>query len=116
MLFTNCIAGWVFLSFSERALKMKEVPKEVFSYLMYHPNFNNLNSSIICDLPNKNIHHFNGRLQMKLMQEVSLGLRQFLWRGSTLSTTKWAIGVVVYAGMDTKIMLNQGFYKKETNF
>ena len=88
---------------------MKEVTKDVFKYLLSKPNFDNLTANIICDLPNKNIHHFNGRLQMKFTQEVSLGLRQFLWRGSTLSTTKWAIGVVVYSGMESKIMLNQGF-------
>lgn len=109
MLSSNGIIGWI-ISYSERALKIKEVPKEVLGYLNSNMNFANLNSTIICDLPNKSIYNFNGKLRMGHMKEIYLSPKQLLWRGSTLSTTRWAIGAVVYAGMESKIMLNQGFF------
>lgn len=35
-------------------------------------------------------------------------LAQFLQRGAILSNTDWVIGMIVYAGHDTKIIKNMG--------
>ena len=50
-------------------------------------------------------------------------INELLLRGCALRNTKWVIGLVIYTGADTKIMLNQGEtpskrskIEKETNF
>jgi len=108
MLSSNIFIRWVYL-IRERALKIKEVPKEILEYLGNDSNLSSFKSVITCDLPNKQIYSFNGKVKIGQRKEVYLSTKQLLWRGATLSTTRWAIGVIVYAGMETKIMLNQGF-------
>ena len=39
-------------------------------------------------------------------KKVQLTHKNFLLRGSKLKNVKWAIGVVVYTGIDTKVMRN----------
>jgi len=39
---------------------------------------------------------------------VPLDNRQLLLRGSNLANTKWLLGLVIYTGRETKLMLNQG--------
>ena len=47
---------------------------------------------------------------------VKVTLDQFLLRGSVLSNTDWIIGMVVYAGLDTKLLRNMGKNKyKQTH-
>ena len=77
---------------------------------------------INCQPPNKNLYEFSGFLQSDSLPSVpqvlvndemgtkSIGLdnKQLVLRGSNLANTKWAIGVVIYTGKETKIMLNSG--------
>jgi magnesium-transporting ATPase (P-type) len=37
---------------------------------------------------------------------MPLGINQLLLRGSSLRNTEYVVGVVVYAGHDTKMMMN----------
>ena len=39
-------------------------------------------------------------------REVPLNASNLLLRGSSLKNTRWALGVVVYTGKDTKVMMN----------
>ena len=39
-------------------------------------------------------------------KKIQLSHKNFLLRGSKLKNVKWAIGVVVYTGIDTKVMRN----------
>ncbi|KAL5628019.1 hypothetical protein BROUX41_002767 [Berkeleyomyces rouxiae] len=69
--------------------------------------------------PQANLYKFNGAL--KWYQEVpgddtgepelmteSITIDNMLLRGCTLRNTEWIMGVVVYTGHDTKIMMNAG--------
>ncbi|GAA5871972.1 hypothetical protein JCM8547_006205 [Rhodosporidiobolus lusitaniae] len=65
-------------------------------------------------------HHV--REESQEMQEA-VTINELLLRGCALRNTKWVIGLVVFTGADTKIMLNQGEtpskrskIEKETNF
>ena len=40
--------------------------------------------------------------------QEAITINNLLLRGCTLRNTKWAIGIVVFTGDDTKIMLNAG--------
>ena len=77
--------------------------------------------SIHCELPNSAIHQFNGCMIMGVggpvnnnnnnedhrdKTEVPLDISSFLLRGSTLRNTRWIVGVVVYSGNHTKLVMN----------
>ncbi|CAL4964168.1 unnamed protein product [Urochloa decumbens] len=58
-----------------------------------------------CERPNRNIYGFQANLEID-GKRVSLGPSNIVLRGCELKNTMWAIGVVVYAGKETKAMLN----------
>lgn len=60
---------------------------------------------IRCEKPNRNIYGFHANLEID-GRCVSLGPSNIILRGCELKNTAWAIGVVVYAGNETKAMLN----------
>ncbi|KAJ3676612.1 hypothetical protein LUZ60_004024 [Juncus effusus] len=67
---------------------------------------NTINNIIIrCERPNRNIYGFHANLEIS-NKRVSLGPSNIVLRGCELKNTNWAIGVVVYAGPETKVMLN----------
>ncbi|XP_020086581.1 phospholipid-transporting ATPase 1-like isoform X2 [Ananas comosus] len=61
---------------------------------------------IRCERPNRNIYGFHANLELRGGRRVSLGPSNIVLRGCELKNTAWAVGVVVYAGKDTKVMLN----------
>ncbi|KAK6118186.1 hypothetical protein DH2020_048087 [Rehmannia glutinosa] len=60
---------------------------------------------IRCEQPNRNIYEFMANMELK-GQRFPLSQSNIILRGCQLKNTEWAIGVVVYAGQDTKAMLN----------
>jgi phospholipid-transporting ATPase len=60
---------------------------------------------ISCEKPNRNIYGFHANLEID-GRCMSLGPSNIVLRGCELKNTEWAIGVVVYAGSETKAMLN----------
>ncbi|GFP87407.1 phospholipid-transporting ATPase 1 [Phtheirospermum japonicum] len=60
---------------------------------------------IKCEQPNRNIYEFMANMELK-GQRVPLSQSNIILRGCQIKNTEWAIGVVVYAGQDTKAMLN----------
>lgn len=87
-------------------------------------------SSFVLDSepPHQNLYLYNGVLQYRVMgtdtmKQESVTINELLLRGCTLRNTAWVIGLVVYTGPDTKIMLNGGDtpskrskIERETNF
>lgn len=62
--------------------------------------------------PHANLYSYEGNLQYTARdgQELqeAITINNLLLRGCTLRNTKWAIGIVVFTGSDTKIVLNAG--------
>ncbi|KAI9221118.1 hypothetical protein BC828DRAFT_397693 [Blastocladiella britannica] len=68
-----------------------------------------LNGRIQCEAPNENLLKFEGRLLLDSNgseRVLPLNMSQLLLRGSYLRNTDFAFGVVVYAGVDSKIFKN----------
>lgn len=62
--------------------------------------------------PHANLYSYEGNLQYAARDgqdlQEAITINNLLLRGCTLRNTKWAIGIVVFTGADTKIMLNAG--------
>ena len=58
------------------------------------------------DIPNSKLSEFNGRVKLSKTNDYSVNVKQLLHKGTILKNTPWAIGLVVYSGKDTKIILN----------
>ncbi|KAG8363760.1 hypothetical protein BUALT_Bualt19G0055900 [Buddleja alternifolia] len=64
-----------------------------------------INGVIKCEKPNRNIYGFMANMDID-GKRISLGPSNIILRGCELKNTDWAIGVAVYAGKETKAMLN----------
>uniref|UniRef100_A0A0D6QTP4 Phospholipid-transporting ATPase n=1 Tax=Araucaria cunninghamii TaxID=56994 RepID=A0A0D6QTP4_ARACU len=60
---------------------------------------------IRCEKPNRNIYGFQAYMEFE-GKRISLGPSNIVLRGCELKNTAWIVGVVVYAGQETKVMLN----------
>ena len=103
----------------ERALKPRQAYTEILAKMKEQSvGLDRLKMHLKCEKPNNKIYQFEGQLffENPEMQMVKVTLDQFLLRGSVLSNTDWIIGLVVYAGLDTKLMKNMGKNKyKQTH-
>ena len=62
------------------------------------------------------LYKFEGTLYPQNENKILVGSKQFLLRGSKLKNTRWVVGIVVYTGDDTKIMLSANESKfKQSN-
>nr|CAG4636771.1 EOG090X00X3 [Ceriodaphnia reticulata] len=59
-----------------------------------------------CELPNRHLYEFNGTLRLAKYEPLALGPDQLLQRGARLQNTKWATGIVLYTGHETKLLQN----------
>jgi phospholipid-translocating ATPase len=76
-----------------------------------------LHLEVESELPHANLFSFNGVLKSFRDSEstnkdpqssASISIDNLLLRGCTLKNTAWVIGLVVFTGDDTKIMMNSG--------
>ena len=61
---------------------------------------------VTCDEPNVDMYSFKGHVECLGQPPEDLALLNIIWRGSTVRNTDWLIGLVVYSGHDTTILLN----------
>ncbi|KAI9069193.1 phospholipid-translocating P-type ATPase [Trametes sanguinea] len=61
-----------------------------------------------CDRPEPNLYKFNAAVVTADEKKTSVDSNMVLLRGTVLRNTRWVIGVVLYTGEDTKIVLNSG--------
>lgn len=88
------------------------------SNLKHSTDLGNTKFWIECDAPNTHLYSFRGTIHYENYDEnghlvnpdekEAITSDNVLLRGCTLRNTKWAIGVVVYTGSETKIVLNSG--------
>ncbi|XP_040904445.1 phospholipid-transporting ATPase VB isoform X2 [Toxotes jaculatrix] len=64
------------------------------------------NSIVVCEKPNNNLNHFKCFVEKPEKEKVGTGIESLLLRGCTVRNTDHAVGFVVYAGHETKSMLN----------
>ena len=71
---------------------------------------NDMKFHLKCEIPNNKIYQFEGQLNIEnpSLESKKATLSQFMLRGSILSNTDWIIGMIIYAGHDTKIIKNMG--------
>jgi len=60
-----------------------------------------------CDGPDTNMYRLNAAVLVN-GEKFPVDLRMTLLRGTVLRNTDWVIGVVLYTGVDTKIVMNSG--------
>uniref|UniRef100_A0A7E4ZYG2 Phospholipid-transporting ATPase n=1 Tax=Panagrellus redivivus TaxID=6233 RepID=A0A7E4ZYG2_PANRE len=70
-------------------------------------NISDFDGQISCEAPNNRLDRFEGKLSWKGVQ-YPLSNENMLLRGCRLRNTRWCYGVVVFAGKDTKLMMNSG--------
>lgn len=73
---------------------------------------NSANSfQVHCDRPENNMYRLNAMVEMggeKDKKKIPVDLQTVLLRGTVLKNTDWVIGVVLFTGQDTKIVMNSG--------
>lgn len=83
----------------ETNLKIRQARQETADYA-------SMSDAVVkCELPNCHIYTFEGVITHG-DRVIPLGPDQFLHRGCVLRNTEWLVGVVIYAGHDTKLMRN----------
>ncbi|XP_074865397.1 phospholipid-transporting ATPase VB [Carettochelys insculpta] len=63
-------------------------------------------NTIICEKPNNDLNNFKGYVEQPDQKRIGFSSESLLLRGCTVRNTETAIGIVIYAGHETKAMLN----------
>ena len=63
-----------------------------------------------CELPNTELHRLDGKIKIEInhnqLNEYPITANQLLLKGSIVKQTGWALGFVLYTGLNNKIILN----------
>ncbi|XP_041121826.1 phospholipid-transporting ATPase VD-like isoform X3 [Polyodon spathula] len=89
----------------ETNLKQRQVVKG-FPEQGFEVNPEKFNSRIECESPNNDLNRFRGFVEHPNKERVGLYKDNLLLRGCTIRNTEAVVGIVVYAGHETKAMLN----------
>ncbi|XP_073746426.1 phospholipid-transporting ATPase VB isoform X4 [Callorhinus ursinus] len=63
-------------------------------------------NTIVCEKPNNHLNKFKGYMEHPDQTRTGFGSESLLLRGCTIRNTEVAVGIVIYAGHETKAMLN----------
>ncbi|XP_064017828.1 phospholipid-transporting ATPase VB isoform X2 [Pogoniulus pusillus] len=69
---------------------------------LFEPEF--FQNTIICEVPNNDLNKFKG--EQPNHERIGFNIESLLLRGCTIRNTEAAVGIVIYAGHETKAMLN----------
>uniref|UniRef100_A0A8C3UYF4 Phospholipid-transporting ATPase n=1 Tax=Catharus ustulatus TaxID=91951 RepID=A0A8C3UYF4_CATUS len=84
----------------ETNLKQRQVVMGFSSQVKFFQN------TIICEMPNNDLNKFKGYMVQPNDEKVGFNIENLLLRGCTIRNTEVAVGIVIYAGHETKAMLN----------
>ncbi|XP_027336782.1 phospholipid-transporting ATPase 1-like [Abrus precatorius] len=87
----------------ESNLKTRYAKQETASAVS--PEACSVSGVIRCEQPNRNIYEFTANMEFNGLK-FPLNQSNIVLRGCVLKNTDWIIGVVVYAGKETKAMMN----------
>ncbi|XP_020848013.1 phospholipid-transporting ATPase VB isoform X2 [Phascolarctos cinereus] len=89
----------------ETNLKQRRVVK---GFLNQEPRFEPelFQSKIVCEKPNNNLSKFKGYMEHPDQTRTGFNRDSLLLRGCTIRNTEVVVGIVIYAGHETKAMLN----------
>ena len=106
----------------EKTLKLKESSIQTGGWLNLGGEKKKefqLSGIVFADRPNPELYQLNGKMHLKYLDnieevnnnnlikcDVPLDSKQLLLKGAKLKNTEWVIGIVVYSGLDCKIMKN----------
>lgn len=92
----------------ETNLKHKQADKKMLALSKNNEemlaNFNN--AKIESETPNASIYTYQGVMKLAGGKEIALEADNICLRGSSLRNTEWIIGIAVFTGHDTKVMMN----------
>ncbi|XP_071426676.1 phospholipid-transporting ATPase VB isoform X1 [Pithys albifrons albifrons] len=71
---------------------------------LFEPEF--FQNTIVCEMPNNDLNKFKGYMEQPNHERVGFNIDSLLLRGCTIRNTEAAVGIVIYAGHETKAMLN----------
>eukprot|EP00123_Amoebidium_parasiticum_P018387 comp24187_c0_seq2/m.44324 comp24187_c0_seq2/g.44324 ORF comp24187_c0_seq2/g.44324 comp24187_c0_seq2/m.44324 type:complete len:1154 (-) comp24187_c0_seq2:702-4163(-) len=91
----------------ETNLKLRQALLQTANKLSNDEALKAFHGYVICEPPNQSLHTFTGKMVVGT-ETCPLDAENVLLRGMTMRNTQWAIGLVVFAGHDTKLMMNAG--------
>lgn len=92
----------------EPNLKHKAAIRDMQDAILSPQDASTINGHIKCDLPDDSLYNFDGTMTIKVKNldesyKYCLKYNQLLLRGTSLKTTQWVYGIVVYTGHETKM-------------
>lgn len=98
----------------ETNLKTKQAPDQIFEKLGHCANpddaakaVGGFESSIVCEGPNASLYTFIGTLtEAQTKNKIPLDEQHVVLRGCKIKNVQWCLGLVVYTGKESKIMMN----------
>ncbi|XP_031122420.1 phospholipid-transporting ATPase 3-like isoform X1 [Ipomoea triloba] len=88
----------------ETNLKIRKALEKTWDYLTPE-KITEFQGEIQCEEPNNSLYTFTGNLIIQ-QQTLPLSPNQLLLRGCSLRNTEYLVGVVIFTGHETKVMMN----------
>ncbi|XP_061338280.1 phospholipid-transporting ATPase 3-like [Gastrolobium bilobum] len=88
----------------ETNLKIRKALEKTWDYLTPE-KASEFKGEVECEQPNNSLYTFTGNL-ITQKQTLSLNPNQILLRGCSLRNTEYIVGVVIFTGHETKVMMN----------
>lgn len=104
----------------ETNLKHKAAVRDMQDAILSEADASTINGHIYCDHPNDYLYSFDALMTVKVknsqdIYKYPLDYNQLLLRGTSLQSTQWVYGIVVYTGEETKVKMHAKSKCLETN-